>query len=214
MKKIQIHKLDVGSLETCCYIISNSENECAVIDPGGDADKISEKIKSLKLSLKYILITHSHFDHIEGLEKLKDLYNDVQIVCHKTCGERMQSPQLNLGNMLGVKIKTPPPDRTICDGDIITLGDVSIKSIFLPGHAPGHMVYYIEDENILFSGDTLFNGSLGRTDFEGCSFSDLATGIKEKLLTLSEKTIVYPGHGPETIIKDELKNNPFIKDMM
>lgn len=214
MKKINIHKLDVGSLETCCYIINNSDNECAVIDPGGDASKISEKIHSLKLKLKYILITHSHFDHIEGLEELKTLHPEAKITCHEICGERMQSPQLNLGHMLGIKIKTPPPDKIVNDSDIINLGNVEIKALFLPGHAPGHMVFYIEKENIIFSGDTLFNGSLGRTDFDGCSFSDLSKGIKEKLLTLPEKTVVYPGHGLDTIIKDELKNNPFIKDMI
>ena len=196
--------IEVGSLDTCCYIVINNDKECSIIDPGEDVDKIAEVIKAQNLKPKYILITHSHFDHVGGLTELKNMYSDAIIYCHDICSERMQSPQLNLGQMLGVIVKTPPADKILEDNDNIDFGNLSIKCLYLPGHAPGHMVYYISELKCVFSGDTLFNGSLGRTDFEGCSYSDLAAGIKKQLLTLPGDTVVYPGHGPSTTIKTEL----------
>lgn len=215
MEKLNIITLSVGALETCAYIIFREGcTECAVIDPGGDANKISKKINELNLDLKYIVVTHSHFDHVQALEDLKEIYNDAKIVCHETCDKRMQSPQLNLGFMVGVTVKTPPADLLLKDNDIVSFDGVNLKSIFLPGHAPGHMIFYSEQDNVVFSGDTLFNGSLGRTDFDGCSFNDLFSGIKDKLLTMPDETTVYPGHGPETTIGMEKAQNPFIKDML
>ncbi len=208
-----ITTIKVGSLETCCYIVSNNNKECIVIDPGEDAVKISEEIAKRNLICKYIMITHSHFDHVAGLSDLKSMYGDAKILCHKICGKRMQTPQFNLGEMLGIIVKTPPEDKALEENEIIDFGNLSIKCLYLPGHAPGHMVFYISELKSVFCGDTLFNGSMGRTDFEGCSYNDLAMGIKNHLLTLPKDTVVYPGHGLSTTIKKELNTNPFIKDI-
>jgi glyoxylase-like metal-dependent hydrolase (beta-lactamase superfamily II) len=212
MAELNIVTLEVGALSTCCYLIHREgKSECAVIDPGGDGDMIAAEIAERKLELKYIIATHSHFDHVAGIEELHKKLPDAKIVCHKTCGQRMQSPQHNMGFMIGTTVRPPAPDLEVIEGDSIEFDGVKLECLFVPGHAPGHMVFYSKEDNALFGGDVLFNGSMGRTDFEGCSFEDLIKGIKEKLLTLPAETKVYPGHGPSTSIGKEKTSNPFIQ---
>jgi hydroxyacylglutathione hydrolase len=214
MTQANVILLEVGSLATCCYIVSDSErNGCAIIDPGGDPEVVVRRLQREGLTPSAFLITHSHFDHIAALEKLHRQYPNADILCHAECGTRMQSPESNLGFMVGLTIRTPGPTRTLADGELIDPAGLRVRCLFVPGHAPGHMAFYLEEEQMLFCGDTLFNGSLGRTDFDGCSFEDLMESIRNKLLVLPGETKVYPGHGPATTIGAEKESNPFLQGM-
>lgn len=188
-------KLDIPMVgETNCYIIQDEKTkETMVIDPGGDADRISEMLDTLNSNLKYILLTHCHGDHIAKASKLKEKYGG-KILIHIDDEPGLKNPMINLSDYIGLGEVVLNADSRLNDNDLIHLGDIEFKIIHTPGHTKGGICVYSEKEKILFSGDTMFRGTWGRTDLPTGNFEDVIKSITEKIMTLPEDTIVYPGH--------------------
>ena len=191
-----------------CYIVYDDSLEGIVIDPGSDGEEIFDRIKKLGIRIKYILLTHCHYDHIEGLGILRKL-TGAEVVASFECNLGIQSASINLSMLFSDQISEEPADLIINDSDIIKAGNMEIKVITTPGHTKGGVCFLIDNE--LFSGDTLFLRSVGRTDFPGGSSATLIKSIKEKLYTLDDDTIVHPGHGNDTKIDYEKRYNMFVK---
>lgn len=209
MSNIIIEQYCVGDVATNCYfVINKSTKEMIITDPGDYAKMLADKIKEKELTPVAILLTHGHFDHAMAANELADKF-DIQIYAHKKEEDLLKDPKYNLSSMIG-KSENYHADIYVNDGEILELAGFSIKVLHTPGHTPGGCCYYIEKEQILLSGDTLFQQSVGRTDFPGSSMSQLIQGIREKLLVLPDHTKVYPGHMDSTTIGQERQYNPFI----
>lgn len=188
---------------TNCYIITDEESkETMVIDPAGDVEKIAQMIEILKGNLKYIYLTHCHGDHIAGVTELKNRCGG-KILIHRYDSEGLNNPEINLTPYIGMPEIVLEADSRIDDKDQIHLGNLEFKVIHTPGHTKGSTSLYCEKENCLFSGDTLFRGTWGRTDLPTSSIEDIMDSITNKLMKLPDETICYPGHGLSTKIKDE-----------
>ena len=188
---------------TNCYIIQDEETkETMVIDPAGDVDKIVEMLDILQAKLKYIYITHCHGDHIGGVKELKERYGG-QIITERNSAENLLNPDINLTTYIGFGGLTIEADARIDEGDLLHLGELEFKVLHTPGHTSGSSCLYCEDEKLLFSGDTLFRGTWGRTDTPTGNFDDIINSITKKLMILPDETIVYPGHGKSTMIREE-----------
>lgn len=204
---MKIKKILSGIYAVNTYILFDElSKETAVIDPGGDAEIIDE-LESLGGKLKYVILTHGHFDHTGGVYALVSKYNAKLIVNKKDEDlilgrEKIYGPYSKDGSFIKA-------DFNVKDGDEFYLGDKKITALETPGHTPGGMSYYIDGS--LFSGDTLFLLSVGRCDLFGGNYEALISSIKDKLFVLPEDTVVYPGHGPKTLIKNEKKFNQFVK---
>ncbi len=201
-----IEKFAVGPLETNCYIVSDEKSkEALIIDPGDEPDLLIDYIKGNNLILKYIVCTHCHFDHIAVISDIKKA-TGASIVIHKDDLNLYNNIQKQ-GVMWGFELDPlPVPDKFVSNGDIFTIGEIEFKAIHTPGHSPGGIC--LLGEGVLFSGDTLFYGSVGRTDLPGGDIEKLKKSFKE-LMKLPEETIVMPGHGPETTIGKEKVDNFF-----
>lgn len=188
-------------------------NDCVVFDPGLEPDKIFEYLDSNRLEPAAILNTHGHGDHIAGNEAMKQRWPDAPLVIGRQEAAKLTDPMLNLSGMLdGVGIVSPSADVMLDDGDVYEAAGFRFDVLFTPGHSSGHIVFLDRQHrpHILFGGDVLFQGSIGRTDFPGCSFDELARSIHGKLFTLPDDTIVLSGHGEPTTIGHEKKTNPFV----
>lgn len=203
-----IEFMPVGPIMANCYIVGCKEtHEAVVIDPGDDADMILLKLAELKLKVKYIINTHGHFDHVGANRKMKEA-TGAEILIHALDAPMLGSLSQAAASF-GLKSEnSPAPDKTIDDGDIITFGKISMKVIHTPGHSPGGISLYTN--GFLFVGDTLFQGSIGRTDLPGGNFNTLKSSIQDKLFPLGDSIRVYTGHGPETSIGKEKRYNPFV----
>jgi hydroxyacylglutathione hydrolase len=186
--------------------------ECLVVDPGLEPEKIIGCLDKLGIIPAAILITHGHSDHIAGNEALKERWPACPIVIGKAESHKLTNSLMNLSAMFGLPITSPPADVTVVEGDIYEAAGFRLKVLDIPGHSTGHVVYKIEDYEppILFVGDVIFAGSVGRTDFPDGDFQQLAQGIREKLFSLPDDTILYSGHGPSTTIGQEKRTNPFV----
>jgi glyoxylase-like metal-dependent hydrolase (beta-lactamase superfamily II) len=205
-----LEKLEVSSFLMNCYIVGcEKTNDCAIIDPGGSFEYIEERITALGLNPKMILLTHGHSDHIGAVEELKNKYN-IPICVHEFDSEMIKEPELNYSYDVFRKKISLDSDMLLKDGQIIELGELKISVIHTPGHTRGSACYKIED--IILSGDTLFNNTIGRTDLGGGSMDDIINSIVNKLLVYNDEVKVYPGHGSETSIGDEKKANPYVKN--
>ncbi len=206
---LQVEPLVVGPLFSNCYIIwDNKVKQGAIIDPGDDADIILTKVKEVDVDIKYILATHGHFDHIGAVAELKTALG-ADFLAHKDDFFFIEDGK-NAALRWGIHIQQPPkPDRFIKDGDKIKIGSFEFEVLHTPGHSPGGISFL--HNKFVFSGDTLFQGSIGRTDFRKGSFDDLEQSIKKRLYTLPDDTIVYTGHGPITSIGEEKKYNAFVR---
>ena len=198
----------VGALETNCYLVYCEETRaCAVIDPGADPEKIILAIADLELKPAVVLNTHGHVDHIGGNSDIVRKYA-VPLAMHDADTGMLQvSDYIELSLLLGAK-NSPPPDRLLAEGDEVAFGRASLRVVHIPGHTPGSIGFVAG--GVLFSGDTLFCGGVGRTDLPGGSWKDLERSIRERILTLPEETIVLPGHGPWTTVEQERNSNPFL----
>ena len=202
-----VKSFEVGPVAANCYILKdNDSNEGMVIDPGGNPDKILSAIKEMGVEVKLIALTHGHFDHIGGLDKVKNALN-VPVAIHEADGEMLTDAKKNLSAFVGAPGEMEKADVLLKDGDNISFGGCSLKVIHTPGHTPGGVCFY--GGGALFSGDTLFAGSVGRTDFPGSSTEDILDSIRNRLAKVSGATKVFPGHGPASTMEIERETNPF-----
>lgn len=208
---MQVYNIPTGAIGTNTYLVYDNEESKTgfLVDPGAYSSGVSEKIRELGIDIKYIMLTHGHADHIMGVEGFKGDYPDSKVVAHCKEQEMLTDMAFNMSTSFGHPTAFDA-DIYVEDGDEMKVGDLDIKFLFTPGHSPGGMCIYIPSENTLFSGDTLFQSSIGRTDFPGCSFDALKTSIHEKLWPLPDETSVFPGHMGPTNIGFERENNPFV----
>lgn len=201
LKRIKVNA--GGFMGINCYIIQDEgTKETMVIDPGGSIAKIEEMIKVIGAKVKYILLTHCHGDHMGAAEELREKYGG-KILIHRFDQEGLRNPTINLSSHIGIGDISLKEDARLDDGDVIHVGDLQFKVIHTPGHTTGSISLYCEEEKMVFSGDTLFRGSWGRTDLPTSDIEQIMDSITNRLMTLPQDTIVYPGHGKSTIIKEE-----------
>jgi hydroxyacylglutathione hydrolase len=205
-----LETLVVSMFGVNCYILgSEQSHEAAVIDPGGNINDIIETLKRHDLIIKYILATHCHPDHIGALKKLKDA-TGAEFLAH-SAEEGVMKFMGPMTAMFGLKDKFfPKPDRSLSEGDMVSVGEIDLKVMHTPGHSPGGLCFH--NNGFVFVGDTLFMGSIGRTDFPGCSYQDLIQSVKTKIFPLGDDVRVYPGHGPATTVGIEKTYNPFFQE--
>lgn len=206
-----IKMLTVGPFASNCYIVgSSSTKQGMIIDPGAEAGTILRTVQQMGLSISLIVATHSHMDHVGALRSVKEKTNAEFAIHEAEKGDAFAAPLRMLTSLGLTPIKSPPqPDRLLKDGDQIEVGDLHFEVLFTPGHSSGGIC--LSGHGVVFSGDTLFNFGIGRTDFPGCSHERLIESIREKLMVLPDETLVYPGHGPPTTIGDERRGNPFLR---
>jgi hydroxyacylglutathione hydrolase len=188
----------------------DGRTDAVVIDPGTEPDAILAFLRERGLTPAAILNTHGHVDHIAGNADLKAAYPDAPLVIGAGDEPLLTDPGLNLSRPYGFDVVSPPADRLVREGDTVLFAGLTLDIREIPGHSPGHIVYVVRDAGVVFGGDVLFRGSIGRTDFPGGSFETLAAGIREKLYTMPDETVVYPGHGPVTKVGHEKRTNPFV----
>lgn len=210
MIQMQVEQLAVGPVQTNCYLAINKETkETIIIDPGDDADRIGMRLKQLEAKPAAILLTHGHFDHAGAAKALAAQY-DILVYAHEKEAETLADSRMNLSGPLAGGATTYHADVFLKDEQELTLAGLHMRVLFTPGHTPGGCCYYFPREDVLFSGDSLFRGSVGRTDFPGGSMHTLVDSVRNKLMSLPENTIVYPGHDIETTIEQERMYNPFL----
>ena len=206
---MQIERFIVGMVGTNCYVVSNEEtSECFLVDPGAYSDKVIAYIREHELKPQAILLTHGHFDHIMGLDGVLREF-PIPVYAQEEEEILLKDASYNASVSYGPAY-TFSGASYIKDGQILELAGMTIRAIHTPGHTIGGCCYYIESEHVLFSGDTLFHDSVGRTDFPTGSQSQLVRSSREKRLGLPEETVVCPGHMSETTIGHEKKYNPFL----
>jgi len=209
-----LEQILVGSMDVFCYIlVCEDTREAIIIDPGGDEGKIFNRCQDLRLTLKYIVNTHAHADHVSGNKELKRL-TQAKIVIHEDDASMLTSlVHKGFAKMLGLT-PSPKPDMTVKDNDIIKAGNIELRVIHTPGHSPGGMCLY--DGKNLFTGDTLFVGEIGRTDLPGASYETLIHSLINRLAILPDETIVCPGHNygatVSSTIEREKQQNPYIRE--
>ena len=197
----------VGPMEANCYILYNPDKrEGLIIDPGAEGSRLIKFIKQEKISINYIINTHGHPDHIGANRKIKE-YTNAPILIHQYDAPMLTKSESVLPLIFPLESSSPPADTFIKDGDLIECAGMKLKVLHTPGHTPGGISLLIDDS--IFTGDTLFSGSIGRSDLPGGSQEVLLNSIK-KILSLDENLIIYPGHGPSTTVSEELHSNPFI----
>ncbi len=201
--------LAVGDLQANCYIVGDPETkEVAVIDPGDEGERIYKHITQNGFSVKYILLTHGHADHISGVKYIKERTNAL-IAIHQKESEALIDSRENLAALMGRECIQSPADVLLADEDTIAVGKHMFVVLYTPGHTQGGICILVDGH--LFSGDTLFLKSIGRTDLPGGDYETLIQSINTKILPLPEETIVYPGHGPQTTVAEEKTGNPFLQ---
>lgn len=201
--------LTVGPLETNCYVLGDEESkEAVVIDPGGDFEDIDRELKKLKLTVKYIILTHGHFDHTGALAWLKKNSN-AEILIHSADANMLSADQ-SQPFFLDSGSGPCPADRMMAEGEKIKFGENTLEVLHTPGHTPGGISLVID--KMIFTGDTLFCGSVGRADLPGSSYRKLIDSIRTKLLSKSDDYVIYPGHGPKSTIGEERRSNPFLTE--
>jgi hydroxyacylglutathione hydrolase len=200
--------LELGPFFVNCYIVGDPESKLGfIIDPGWDADQISSHVNRHELRIESIVITHGHADHIIALDEIRRHFKAAVLIGAKDA-PMLVDPGANLSAALGEQYRTDKADRLLQEGDVVSAGQFQFKVLETPGHTIGSISLY--GHGVVFTGDALFLGSIGRTDFPGSSHEALLESIHKKLLVLPEDTIVYSGHGPDTTIGQERDFNPFL----
>jgi hydroxyacylglutathione hydrolase len=203
----------VGMLQTNCYLLGDTQShQAVVIDPGGNSEKIARRIQQLGLNLVAILNTHGHFDHTMDAWALKErlggeiyLHSKDEVIC------RQSMAGMGSGFSFTRRTANDKVDQHLREGESLIFGILRLEVLETPGHTPGHVSFYVADAGMIFVGDTLFSGSIGRTDLPGGSYSQLIRSVREKIFPLTGKTVVFPGHGPKTTVEREKKSNPFFQ---
>ena len=201
--------LEVGMYFANCYIVGCAKTRKGIIiDPGDSGDFIISKVNENNLHIEKIVITHGHLDHIGALEYLKEKLK-VKVCIHEDDDVMLTSPEKNLSVFSSELLKGRPADILLKEGDEIVFGEVILEVLHTPGHSPGGISLY--GDGAVFTGDTIFLGSVGRTDFPNGDFDVLMESIKKKIFTLPDETVIYSGHGPDTTVGQEKNYNPFVK---
>jgi glyoxylase-like metal-dependent hydrolase (beta-lactamase superfamily II) len=204
-----IEKLAVGPIMANCFVIGcEATREGAVIDPGAEAERIMDVVRAADLKITRIINTHGHFDHVGANRRIKAA-TDAELIIHP-----LDAPMLDkldqMAGAFGMSVEnSPPPDRTVEEGEQIAVGELTLAVLHTPGHTPGGIS--LHSDGHVFVGDTLFQGSIGRTDFPGGDYDTIIRSIREKLFKLGDQVVVYTGHGPETVIGQEKQFNPFAR---
>ena len=207
---MRITNLPSGALQANTYLaVDEKTNEGFIVDPGGYNKVLTKEVRDNDVKIKYIILTHGHSDHICGVNEHKAEFPDAKIVAYKDEEAMLENPNLNQSPGFGVPYSTKA-DILASDGDELKVGDVTLKFIHTPGHTEGGMCIYVKEAKALFSGDTLFRQSIGRTDFPGGSYKEIMDSIRKKLFLLPDDTNVFPGHMGTTSIGFEKENNPFV----
>ena len=202
-----VHTLTLGPMQANCYLLECEETHSAiVIDPGDDADAILDVLEKHKLNLEFIINTHGHIDHISANADLKNKAS-AKLCIHRLDADMIVNPQKNLSSFIGRDISSPSADKILEDGDNLEVGTIILKVIHTPGHSPGSISLLAD--NVLFTGDLLFAGGIGRYDFPGSSYNQIMESLN-KIMELDDNLVVYPGHGPTTTIGEERDTNPFL----
>lgn len=210
---VQIRQLTLGPLQTNCYIVGCEETQlAAVIDPAWDGQGIVAAAEVVGWEITHILLTHSHFDHVGGLQETKDA-TGAPIYIHGDAVEMLGNTTMSAA-FFGLRMPAPPaPDEYLANGQIIEIGKLKLHTLLTPGHAPGHVCFHLPEYRVLFDGDVLFKGGIGRTDLPGGDYESLMRSIARDLLPLPDDTRVFSGHGPSTTIGEERLTNPFLQDL-
>ena len=205
-----VKKFLAGPIGTNTYLLINENtHEAVVVDPASCPIALQECVVRDEIVIKAILLTHAHYDHILGIEDVIAHYGEMPVYVHEDDKVMLESPERNMSPQVGYPYAYHGA-TTVRDGQILNLIGYEFKVLHTPGHTPGGVCYYIASEGVLISGDTLFAGSVGRTDFPGGSFMSLIRSIREKVLVLPEDTHVYPGHMESTTILSEKQHNPYV----
>lgn len=205
---LKIGSMCIGPVQTNCYFVyDNDKKEALIFDPPTDGEGIFNALKKHDIKVVAIFLTHGHFDHIMGVNELKEIA-DCKVYASELEEDVLLSANLNLSTQVG-EVYTVEPDVLLKDGDEVSVSDINVKMISTPGHTKGSCCYYIEEAGYLIAGDTLFAGSCGRSDLPTGSGGTLDRSLKEKVMKLPDEVKVYPGHGEETTIGYERKYNPF-----
>jgi glyoxylase-like metal-dependent hydrolase (beta-lactamase superfamily II) len=215
---VLVERLVVGDLASCAYIVAKGDHsECIIIDPGAEGEALLKIIEKHNLRPKFIVNTHGHSDHIAANSFLKQRFPDLEICIHQDDARMLKSSVKNLSLFFGRRIRSPQADRLLKEGDTLEIEGCSFKVLHIPGHTKGGIALLRlgwqgeqNDPPVIFTGDTLFAGGIGRSDFPFGSQRLLVQGIKEKIMTLPDESQVYPGHGPPTTVGEERANNPFL----
>jgi glyoxylase-like metal-dependent hydrolase (beta-lactamase superfamily II) len=209
---LKIHTIVSLPFEENTYIVwLPDRRDAVVIDPGLEPEAILDFLKEQKLSVGAILNTHGHADHIGGNRAIKEAFPEAPIIIGANEVHMLGDAEANMSAPFGLPITSPPADDTVREGDTLEVVGISLEVFDVPGHSPGHVVFLYRDHPcVLFGGDVLFRGSVGRTDFPGCDGKLFLEGIRTKILTLPEDTKVYSGHGPVTTVGREKMTNPFV----
>lgn len=202
----------LGPFETNCYIVSLPDSrDCWIVDASYEPGDLIEAVRSARLRPVALVFTHAHCDHIAGAFEVLRAFPGLPVFIHGEEAAFLNDPMLNLSAMMGVPVTGPAPTRLLSDGDELTLAGQTWRVMHTPGHSPGGISLYHEPSATAIVGDTLFAGSVGRTDFPGSDPRVLTRSIREKLYTLPEATKIYPGHGPTSTIGREKRSNPFVR---
>lgn len=203
-----IEILELGPYFENCYIVGDNESKKGIIiDPGDEAEKIISFVEKLNLKIEKIIITHGHVDHIGAVDEIRVRYK-VPVMIGEKDAVKLTDSNENLSSLSGDNVYSGPAEKFLKEGDIISVGKYDFKVLETPGHTVGSISFY--GNGVVFTGDALFLGSIGRTDFPGGSHEQLIASIQQKLLTLPGDTIIYAGHGPDSTIEQEREFNPFL----
>ena len=210
----KVLQLPLGPLQTNCYLLACTTNgQAAVIDPAWDGRAILDQATAQGWTIGHILLTHAHFDHVGGLAELKEL-TGAPILAHPDTAPMLERAT-TAASLWGIRLDPPPPaDRPLAEGQVLSVGELRPVVLYTPGHAPGHVCFYLAGDGLLFDGDVLFQGSIGRTDLPGGDYDVLIASIRDRLLPLPDETYVLSGHGGVTTIGEERRHNPFLAGLL
>ena len=207
-----IDTFPLGPFATNCYVVSvPGDDACWIIDASFEPRPLIDWVRDKGLRPAAIILTHAHVDHIAGLDEVRAAFPDAEVLIHKMESAHLGAPELNLSLAHGTPVACAPADRTLAGGETLDLAGASFEALFTPGHSPGGLTLYSAAAGAAIVGDTLFAGSVGRSDFPTSDPDDLAASIRETLYALPDDTRVFPGHGPATTIGREKATNPFVR---
>ena len=208
----RIHIFTLGPFGTNCHVVQvPGDDRCWIVDAGFEPEELIEHVRSAGLKPQKLLLTHAHIDHIAGVTDVLRAFPKTPVAIHQAEAAWLSDPHLNLSAGYGLPITCHGPDEILAEGTDLDLAGTTWRVLHTPGHSPGSITLVHEPSRQAIVGDALFNGSIGRTDFPGCSFEELAESIRTKLYTLDPQTRIFPGHGPPTTIGHERRTNPFVK---